>query len=174
MQSPLQRIIKLQTIVFGLVVGLAGLGLRALDQLIAQTPSLHWLGFTSWSGIGDTLIVLAIYGIWFDYMTNKDKEARNSELLSREVKKAVPDIRDAVFDAFDFGHESLARVTNPESLDNIIRNSLALRLGDKEFAEEVYNDVRDQAVKAPERWHDARVQIQLSPLEMSRGTGPEQ
>jgi len=170
MQSPLQRIIKLQTIVFGLVVGLTGLGLRALDQLVAQTPSLHWLGFTSWAGIGDTLIVLAIYGIWFDYMTNKDKEARNSELLSREVKKAVPDIRDAVFDAFDFGHESLARVTNPESLDNIIRNSLALRLGDKEFAEEVYNDVRDQAVKAPERWHDARVSIQLSPLDMSRGT----
>lgn len=170
MASSTQRIIKLQTIVFALAVGLGGIALRALDTQVQQNPWLHWLNFTSWSGLGDTLIVLALAGIWFDYKTAKDQQSRTSELLGQEVKKAVPDIRDSVFEAFDFGHEALARVTNPESLDNIIRNSLALRLEDKEFAAEVYNDIRDQAVRAPERWHDARVEIHLSPLGIPRDT----
>lgn len=170
MHDPLQRIIKLQTIAFALAVGIAGIALRALDNLVQHTPSLQWLGFVSWAGLGDTLVVLAIAGIWLDYKTNKDKEAHTSDLLGQEVKKAVPDIRDAVFDAFDFGHEALTHMTNPDSLDNIIRNSLALRLDDKEFAAEVYNDIRDQAVRAPERWHDARVSIQLTPLGIPRGT----
>lgn len=57
------------------------------------------------------------------------------------------------------------------SPDNVIRNSLALRLGDRTFAEEVYNDIRDQAVKASGRWHDAKVEVQLSPLDSSNHTG---
>jgi hypothetical protein len=170
MHNSLQRIIKLQTIIFGLVVGLCGVALRILDQQVAQVPSLHWLGFTSWSGIGDTLIVLAVYGIWFDYVTNKDKEAHDTERLRRVLTDSAPAIRDAVIDGFAFGKEDLGRVSNPDTLDNIIRNSLALRLGDRTFADEVYTDIRDQAVKAPERWLDAKVAVHLSPLGIPRGT----
>lgn len=170
MANPLQRIIKLQTIVLALIVAIGGIALMALDRQIDATPSLQWLGFISWAGIGDTLIVLALVGILFDYMTNKDKEAHDTERLRRVVRESTPDIRDAVIEAFAFGHDDLARVSNPETLDKVIRNSLALRLGDKSFAEEVYQDVRDQAVRAPERWHDARVEIHLSPMET--GTGP--
>lgn len=63
---------------------------------------------------------------------------------------------------FAFEPQDLARVSTPEVLDQIIENSLALRLGDETFAAEVYDDIRDQAVRASEQWHDARISIGLS------------
>lgn len=50
-------------------------------------------------------------------------------------------------------------------LDSIATNALGLRLGDPAFAEEIYADVRDQAIRAPERWYDADVKIRLSSIE---------
>jgi len=67
-------------------------------------------------------------------------------------------MRDAVIRGFAFDDEDLARVASSETLDDIIQNSLALRLGDKTFAEEVYQDIRDQAIRASERWLNAKVE----------------
>jgi len=55
-------------------------------------------------------------------------------------------------------------------LDNIIRNGLAIRLGDAGFAADVYDNLAEQAIGIPERLHDARVSIHLSPLPMGKGT----
>lgn len=82
-------------------------------------------------------------------------------------RSEAPAIRDAVIDGFAFKGDDLARVATPETLDQIIRNSLALRLGDAAFAGEVYDDIRDQAIRAAERWHNAKIAIRLS---MDRGT----
>lgn len=72
-------------------------------------------------------------------------------------------MRDAVLEAFAANHADLKRVATPEMLDQIISNSLALRLDDQQFAREIYADVRDQAVSASERHLDASVSIELSP-----------
>ncbi len=39
---------------------------------------------------------------------------------------------------------------------------LGLRLKDRDFAREVYADIRDQAIRAPERWYDVTVKIKVS------------
>lgn len=130
-------------------------------------PELHWLSFFPFSEVGGTLLVAAILGLGLDYFTNKDNEAHDTERLRRVLAESAPAMRDTVIDGFAFDHGDLARVSNPETLDNVIRNSLALRLGDRQFADEVYGDIRDQAVKAPERRHDARVSVQLSPYSPS-------
>lgn len=137
MHDPLQRIIKLQTIVAAIIVAAAGLALMVFDGQVNATPSLHWLSFFPWSEVGGTLLVAAILGLGLDYFTNKDKETHDTERLRRVLAESAPAIRDAVIDGFAFGKEDLARVSNPETLDNVIRNSLALRLGDKAFAAEV-------------------------------------
>jgi hypothetical protein len=164
MHDPLSRVIKLQTIIAAIVLAIVGLALMTFDSQLPTLPRLTWLGFFPWSEVGGTLLVAAILGLGFDYVMNKDKEARDTERLRRVLAESAPAMRDAVIDGFAFGADDLTRVASPETLDDIIRNSLALRLGDKTFAEEVYHDIRDQAVRATERWHDARVEIQLSPL----------
>jgi hypothetical protein len=164
MHDPLQRIIKLQTIVAAIILAAVGLALMTFDKQLSTMPAASWLGFFPWSEVGGTLFVAAVLGLGIDYFTNKDKEAHDTERLRRVLSESAPAMRDAVIDGFAFGDEDLARVANPETLDNVIRNSLGLRLGDRAFAEEVYNDIRDQAVNASERWHDANVAVQLSPL----------
>jgi hypothetical protein len=71
-------------------------------------------------------------------------------------------MRDAVIAGFAFEPDDLARVATPETLDKIITNGLAIRLGDAGFAEEIYRDVRQQAVGIPERLHGARTSIRLT------------
>lgn len=172
MHDPLQRIIKLQTIVAAVILAAVGVALMTFDGQVGTTPNLAWLDLFPWSEVGGTLFVAAVLGLGIDYFTNKDKEAHDTERLRRVLNESAPAIRDAVIDGFAFGNEDLARVANPETLDNVIRNSLALRLGDRTFADEVYTDIRDQAVRASERWHDAKVEVQLSPLDPSESAAP--
>lgn len=82
-------------------------------------------------------------------------------------------MRDAVIEGFAIHPEDLKRVANPEMLDRLASNVMALRLGDEQFAREIYTDIRDQAIRATERWHDVQVRIRLSnALERSTGGTP--
>ncbi|MHA7271199.1 hypothetical protein [Arthrobacter sp. HLT1-20] len=141
----------------GLGIGLQVLALHSRD--IAP-----WLNFLPLSEIGGTLFAAGLFGIAWDYFDGKDKEGREDERIRRLLTEAAPDFRDAVVRGFAVGSDDLKRVATPELLDSIAGNVLALRLGDRTFAEEVYADIRDQAIRAPERWHDVDVQIRLSPI----------
>lgn len=122
------------------------------------------MNFFPWTEVGGTLLVAGVLGLGIDYALGKDREARDTARLKRVLAETSPNMRDAVIQGFAFGNDDLVRVANPEMLDDIIRNSLSIRLGDATFADEVYRDIRDQAIRAPERRHDARVEIRLSPL----------
>ncbi|OXR47116.1 hypothetical protein B7C42_00238 [Nocardia cerradoensis] len=164
MQDHLERINKLQTIIVAIVVAGGGVALMVFGKQLPSLPNLVWLNFFPWTEVGGTLLVAGVLGLGIDYFTGKDRDERDTARLKRVLADSAPAMRDAVIDGFAFGNQDLARVASPETLDDIIRNSLALRLGDETFADEVYQDVRDQAVRAPERWHDATVEIRLTPL----------
>ncbi|PPF20838.1 hypothetical protein C5B95_07170 [Rathayibacter sp. AY1A7] len=53
-------------------------------------------------------------------------------------------------------------MATPALLDDLATNALGLRLGDAAFAREIYADLRNTVVRAPERWHDVDVRIRLS------------
>ena len=53
-------------------------------------------------------------------------------------------------------------MATPELLEDIAANVMALRLGDEQFAREIYADIRDQAIRAAERWYDVAVRVRLS------------
>lgn len=97
-----------------------------------------------------------------DYFTGKEKEAADTDRTRRVVKELVPDIMDAVLRGLAASPDALSRVATPELLDNVASNAMALRLGDEQFAHEIYRDIRDQAIPAAERWHDVQVRIRLS------------
>lgn len=83
----------------------------------------------------------------------------------------VPTIRDSVLQAFEISPDDLKRVANPELLDRLAENSMSLRLGDEQFAREIYRDIRDQAIRAAERWYDVEVRIRLSSAPESSNGG---
>ncbi len=144
------------------VVFSIGVGFLILDEV---TETLTWM---PWSELGGTLIAAAVLSVWLDYFFRREQTAVEDERLRRILAEQAPHMRDAVIRAFAAGSDDLARVATPALLDELVSNALAMRLGDNEFAREIYRDLREEAIGPLERWHDASLSIDLSPIEPDR------
>lgn len=119
--------------------------------------------------IGSGMFTTGLLGVAWQYIDGNDSEARDTARLKRVLADSAPAMRDAVINGFAFDPDDLTRVATDDVLDQIATNSLAIRLGDPGFAREVYEGIKQQAVAAPERLHDARISIRLVPLPAGRG-----
>lgn len=157
-----------------LVLGLTFLVLSILLSLAAE-----WLVATDTPGqviavvnaLADVLLVTGAIGLAVDFFTGRDKDAADTERTRAVLKELTPDFTDAVLTGLAVDKSDLERIASPELLDDIATNTLSLRLGDDQFAREIYADIRDQAIRAPERWYDVDVSIRLSSLEESDHEG---
>lgn len=132
-----------------------------------------WLHVLPLGELGGTLFGAGLLGTLFEYSFRKDQEEASVEQFRAIIKEQAPAMRDAVIEGFAIHPEDLKRVANPELLDDIASNVMSLRLGDEQFAREIYRDIRDQAIHAVERWHDVEVRIRLSSaVEQSAGSTP--
>lgn len=152
---------------------LAGILLIMANAWIAglELGAWDWVHNIPVAELGATLFGAGFLGTLFEYGFQKDQEAANREAFRRTIVEEAPAIRDAVIQGFAIHPEDLKRVANPDLLDDIAANVMALRLGDEQFARELYSDIRDQAVRSAERWYDVEVDIHLSKaLERSAAT----
>lgn len=145
------------------------IGLLAL--VAGAVPNLphgwHWLHESVTQNIAMALFTTGLVVVAFTYIDGKDKEARDAERIGNAVVDKAPAIVQSVLDGLTASPDNM-RMLAADQQDQLIRNGLAARLGDTEFAAEVYDDIRDQAVRAAERWHDLNVEIRLSLLPMGR------
>lgn len=121
-----------------------------------------WLHVLPLGELGGTLFGAGLLGTLFEYSFRKDQEEATVEQFREIIKEQAPAMRDAVIEGFAIHPDDLKRVANPELLDDIAANVMSLRLGDEQFAREIYRDIRDQAIHAAERWYDVEVRIRLS------------
>lgn len=132
-----------------------------------------WLHALPLGELGGTLFGAGLLGTLFEYSFRKDQEEATVEQFRDIIKEQAPAMRDAVIEGFAIHPEDLQRVANTDLLDDIASNVMSLRLGDEQFAREIYRDIRDQAIHAAERWYDVEVRIRLSSaLERSAGGTP--
>jgi hypothetical protein len=101
--------------------------------------------------------------VLFQYLGQRDAEELATARLRKVLAEAAPDIRDAVVDGFAFAPQALTDVASPATLDRVVENCLAIRLGDAELARETYADLREQIIRAKERWHDLTMSVALAP-----------
>jgi hypothetical protein len=173
MHDPLQRLYRTKLALLATLLTVGGLALLIFAHWITTQPALHWL--TNWPllDIGSGLFTTGLLGVALQYFDGQDSEERATQRLERVINGATPAMRDAVISGFAFQPEDLARVATSETLDQIASNALAIRLGDATFAEEIYADLREQAIGIPERLHDVRISIGLSmDRSTSRGRAP--
>lgn len=121
-----------------------------------------WLHALPIGELGGTLFGAGLLSTLFEYTFRKDQEEATVEQFRQIIHEQAPAMRDAVVEGFAIHPEDLERVANPDLLDDIAANVMALRLGDEQFAREIYTDIRDQAIHAAERWYDVEVRIRLS------------
>jgi hypothetical protein len=138
-----------------------GAALIAIGHQVGNDPG--WTSWVPWSELGGVLVGAGILSVGLDAYLRREQEAIDELRLKQLFTDQAPAMRDAVLEAFAANHDDLKRIATPEMLDQLISNSLALRLQDEQFAHEVYTDIRDQAVSAKERWYDASLSIDLAP-----------
>lgn len=171
MPELLNRIYTLKLTIVALVTTGLGVALLTLAFNMPENPP-GWLSFWPIGEIGGLLFATGLFGMAIDHYKRKDDEARADARLDRALARNIPKFRDAVIEGFDVQPDDLRRVATPERLDSIATNALSLRLGDDAFAREIYEDIRDQAIRTPERWRDVDVSIRLSGIPESTTSGP--
>jgi hypothetical protein len=159
--SLLERIYRLKLLALGALLVLGGLVASIGADSLRANSSSHLLTALV-QALSDVMVVTGGFGIAVDFFTGRDKDAADTDRTRAVLKELAPDFTDAVLRGFAVQLDDLRRVATPELLDAIATNALALRLGDARFAAEIYADVRDQAIRAPERWYDVEVKIRLS------------
>ena len=158
------RLRKTKAAFLAAALTLAGVLLIMLNGWLAglNLGDWSWLHALPLGELGGTLFGAGLLGTLFEYSFRKDQEAATTRQFRQIIHDEAPAMRDAVIEGFAIRPEDLKRVANPELLDAIAANVMALRLGDEQFAREIYADIRDQAIRAVERWHDVEVRIRLS------------
>lgn len=158
------RLRKTKAALLATVLTLAGVLLIMLNGWLSglNLDDWSWLHALPLGELGGTLFGAGLLGTLFEYSFRKDQEAAATRQFRQIIHDEAPAMRDAVIEGFAIRPEDLKRVANPELLDAIAANVMALRLGDEQFAREIYADIRDQAIRAVERWHDVEVRIRLS------------
>lgn len=151
--------------------GGTGAGLLFAAKAVEADPTWRWLLDWPTSELGTTLLSAGMIAVIFEYYARKESEALAAERFRTVIRQEAPAIRDVVLDSLAFNADTLKGVASPERLDQIATNALGLRLGDELLARDVYADLRDQVVQAPERWHDVGVAVTLSPWQKGPSTG---
>lgn len=161
---PYHRLRRLKAALLALSFTLAGILLMMLNAWLAplQLGSWQWLHALPLGELGGTLFGAGLLSTFFEYTFRRDQEAHTLARFRQIIREEAPAMRDAVVEGFAIHPEDLKRVATPELLDDIAANVMALRLGDEQFAREIYRDIRDQAIRAAERWYDVAVRVRLS------------
>ncbi|MGX7681584.1 hypothetical protein ACSMXN_22090 [Jatrophihabitans sp. DSM 45814] len=162
MHDPLHRLYQTKLALLATTLFFVGLALLILGHWLPHLNGWAWSGNWPIVDIGSAMFTTGLLGVALQYIDGQDSEDRDTARLERVLGAAAPAMRDAVIAGFAFEPQDIARVATSETLDKIVTNGLALRLGDQAFAEELYDDLRGQAADAPERLEDVRIAVRIS------------
>ena len=162
--SPHHRLRRLKAALLAVSFTLAGILLMMFNAWLTplNLGDWQWLHALPLGELGGTLFGAGLLSTFFEYTFRRDQEAHTLARFRQIIREEAPAMRDAVVKGFAIHPEDLKRVATPELLDDIAANVMALRLGDVQFAREIYRDIRDQAIRAAERWYDVAVRVRLS------------
>jgi hypothetical protein len=171
MKSPLYRLHRIKFAVLAVVLTATGVLILVLEDTAGSVGD--FLRASHGADVGVGLLTAGLIGVLAEFRSRQDAEEFRDEGLRKILKEEAPSITDAVIDGFAVKPADLARVASPETLDQIAKNSLALRLGDEQLAAEVYEDIRAQVIGARNRCYNAKATVTLSPWEQGPKSGPD-
>ena len=160
-----RRLLKTKAALLAVSFTLIGILLIMLNAWLA-TLSLgdwSWLHHLPLDEVGGPLLGAGLVSTILDYSYRRDQE----DVAIQRTQQAIIDLSPAklwsvLCEGLARHPAELARLTMPERLDDAAAAIMAQRLGDEQFAREIYADIRDQAIRAAERWYDVEARVRLS------------
>jgi len=117
----------------------------------SELGAFEWVKSLPLGEIGGTLFGAGFLGTLFEAIFRKDQDEANARRFREIIQEQAPAIRDAMIDGFAIHPKDLQRVATPELLDEIAANVMSLRLGDAEFAREIYAPTSATKPSAPRK-----------------------
>ena len=160
-----RRLLKTKAALLAVSFTLIGILLIMLNAWLA-TLSLgdwSWLHHLPLDEVGGPLLGAGLVSTVLDYSYRRDQE----DVAIQRTQQAIVDLSPAklwsvLCEGLARHPAELARLTTSERLDDAAAAIMAQRLGDEQFAREIYADIRDQAIRAAERWYDVEARVRLS------------
>ena len=160
-----RRLLKTKAALLAVSFTLIGVLLIMLNAWLA-TLSLgdwSWLHHLPLDEVGSPLLGAGLVSTILDYSYRRDQE----DVAIQRTQQAIIDLSPAklwsvLCEGLTRHPAEPARLTTPERLDEAAAAIMAQRLGNEQFAREIYTDIRDQAIRAAERWYDVEARVRLS------------
>ncbi|WP_315035054.1 hypothetical protein [Actinomyces oris] len=160
-----RRMLKTKAALLAVSFTLIGILLIMLNAWLA-TLSLgdwSWLHHLPLDEVGGPLLGAGLVSTILDYSYRRDQE----DVAIQRTQQAIIDLSPAklwsvLCEGLARHPAELVRLTTPERLDDAAAAIMAQRLGDEQFAREIYADIRDQAIRAAEQWYDVEARVRLS------------
>lgn len=165
--SVLERLYRARLWLLGVVVTVAGLGLLELGHIVRGSG---WLSVLPVTELGATLTATGLLAVFFEFVIRKLNEERIADLLRSVVHDETAALAGTVVDAVAAPVEVL-RTLPVERLHSLAVDVLAVVLRDRELAAEIFSDVQQQVLAAPERWRNVAATVDLSPWDGGPVTG---
>lgn len=162
MQSPLQRLYKTKFVLTSFVGVVAGYLLMALGNHLDALSGFAFLKAVDLHDIGIVLMTSSLVVVVFTYLGNEDAEREAKRQFREAIRDETPAIRDSVIEAMAFTPDRVLDVLASPVVDRVVENSLAKQLGSREFAADVYADLKAQLLRSTERWRNLRISVNLS------------
>lgn len=167
--TPLERLFRIKLTLLATIFTVVGLALLVVARHPELVPAWGWLWALPLTDLGSALFTTGLFVVVIEYFDQRDADARANARMRKVLKEEAPAMRNAVLDGFAAAPETLADLASPKTLDQIARNALAIQLGNKELAHDLYEDLIKQAPLEGERRGDMRVSVALAPA----GVGPK-
>ena len=160
-----RRLLKTKAALLAVSFTLIGILLIMLNAWLA-TLSLgdwSWLHHLPLDEVGGPLLGAGLVSTILDYSYRRDQEDVTIQRTQQAIVHLSPaKLWSVLCEGLTRHPAKLARLTTPERLDDTAAAIMAQRLGDAQFAREIYADIRDQAIRAAERWYDVEARVRLS------------
>ena len=160
-----RRLLKTKAALLAVSFTLIGVLLIMLNAWLA-TLSLgdwSWLHHLPLDEVGGPLLGAGLVSTILDYSYRRDQEDVAIQRTQQAIVELLPaKLWSVLCEGLTRHPGELARLTTPERLDDAAAAIMAQRLGDEQFAREIYADIRDQAIRAAERWYDVEARVRLS------------
>ena len=160
-----RRLLKTKAALLAVSFTLIGILLIMLNAWLAMLSlgDWSWLHHLPLDEVGGPLLGAGLVSTILDYSYRRDQE----DVAIQRTQQAIVDLSPAklwsvLCEGLARHPAEMARLTTPERLDEAAAAIMAQRLGDEQFAREIYADIRDQAIRAAERWYDVEARVRLS------------
>jgi hypothetical protein len=170
-RSLLHRLYLSHLALLAIITFVVGLAVLIVANLPNSVLSQGWIKVLPAKDIGSAFLSTAIIIVAFEYFYREEAELRAEERSRKLLPDQTAAVMSDLYRRLDADDGLVYSALSTETIDRIVTNSLAQRLGEVDLAREVYADLRNQVIASPQRWRDVLISINLTRYAKAPRTG---